>query len=355
MIVLRARNVARALPKALSLLEEIGVRRPSRAGPVLMSPEPVATVYERPTERVMHHRFRDANPFFHAIEPCWMLAGRRDVAPIARYVKRMAQFSDDGRVLNGSAYGWRLRRTAGDQLIAAIRKLRRDRDDRRVVLAMHEPRMDTWTDPEFMTGEESESLYFGKDAACNLTATLQIGLDGRLDLVVFCRSNDIIWGCYGANAVHFSTIQEYVARHVGVEIGTYTQISVNWHAYEDVFRRTLDAMRTDSEVDRERYGVQGCAPVSVVSPGVSREEWDSDCRNLMDGRLSEFRDPWFRDVMAPMVRAHDCLRDHERLGREQSFVHALRELEACVAVDWRTACWEWVTRRWNNWRESVDG
>ena len=44
--------------------------------------------------------------------------------------------------------------------------------------------------------------------------------NGRLQMTVHCRSNDIIWGTYGANAVHFSILQEYVAARIGVDLGT---------------------------------------------------------------------------------------------------------------------------------------
>ena len=80
MHVIRARNVQEALVVGLQDLRRYGVERESRNGPVVVFPEPVTTVCERPEERVLFHCERDANPFFHLFEALWMLAGRNDLA-----------------------------------------------------------------------------------------------------------------------------------------------------------------------------------------------------------------------------------------------------------------------------------
>jgi hypothetical protein len=58
--VINARNVNDALPAGIAYLLEHGVREESRAGPVLVSPTPVTTVYERPQERVLFSPARNA-------------------------------------------------------------------------------------------------------------------------------------------------------------------------------------------------------------------------------------------------------------------------------------------------------
>ncbi|MCB1127948.1 MAG: hypothetical protein KDM81_15745, partial [Verrucomicrobiae bacterium] len=222
MKVIKTRNVQQALPEALYQLSFEGVRRDSRNGPVFMFPEPVTTVYLRPAERVLFWAERDANPFFHLMESLWMLGGRNDVEYVARFVERMRSYSDDGVTFHG-AYGFRWRQHFfEDQLPKIIAALKANRDDRRQVLSM-------W-DTDADLGRQ------GKDLPCNLQAIFQIACDGRLDMTVTNRSNDLIWGAYGANAVHFSYLHEYVARSVGVEQGIYRQVSANFHAYEDVLK-----------------------------------------------------------------------------------------------------------------------
>ena len=138
MKVIKARNVQQALPEALYQLRNEGVERESRNGPVRMFPEPVTTVYLRPAERVMFWPERDCNPFFHLVESLWMLAGRRDVEYVARYVERMRTYSDDGKVFHG-AYGFRWRNFFfDDQLPKIIDVLKANPDDRRQVLSMAE-------------------------------------------------------------------------------------------------------------------------------------------------------------------------------------------------------------------------
>ncbi len=73
------------------------VRTPSRAGDVIQVREPVMVTYTHPRERVLFNRTRDCNPFFHLFESLWMLAGRNDVAPLAFYNSKIADFTNDGK------------------------------------------------------------------------------------------------------------------------------------------------------------------------------------------------------------------------------------------------------------------
>lgn len=357
MHVLRVRNVHEALPKALALLNWRGVRQPSRNGEVIRLSEPVATVYARPTERVECHAWRDSNPFFHFYESLWMLAGRRDIAPLTRYVARMASFSDDG-VTQNAAYGfrWRCARLAHrpieadayhpdvepagrDQLSVIVDALRSDPGSRQQVLQIWDHALDLGTTT--------------RDHACNLTATFQIQ-DGKLDMVVFNRSNDVIWGCYGSNAVHFSMLLEYVARRVGAEVGTYTQVSVNWHAYVEQYEKMVRPALDHAAP----FGAgRGYVP-SNPYPGLQSHPlgdsstdwaaWDVDCRRFVTdtGRLPDDNratfEPFFGAVAWPIVAAHDSYKDAYKDG---GIDEALRTLEECAATDWRHACTQWLLRR----------
>lgn len=356
MITLHVSRVQEALFRGLDLLTSRGVRRDSRNGPVYVMPCPVVTIYDRPCERVLFDEERDANPFFHLIELVWMLAGSRDLRVLTKYVPRFREYSDDGGATQNAAYGHRLRHNAGDQLRAAIWRLRRDRSDRRVVLEFHDATRDTFhEDP--MEGTDTRAtiyvgglgeMYVGKDAACNLTATLQVHpVTGKLDMVVFCRSNDIIWGAYGANAVHMSGILEYIAAHSELEVGTYTQISVNYHAYVDVCDRLLakwgGAARYDASSDPYQRGDIKATP--LVKPGESREQWDLDAEKavacvLNDGLgMREVKTRFIRDVVGPMIGAH-------RLHKQKRTEEAIELLLTyCAGEDWRRAGVEWLVRR----------
>lgn len=359
MNVLRTRNVHRALPLALELLRMSGDRRESRNGPVLQARGPVATVYDNPCERVMFWAERDANPFFHFFESLWMLGGCNDIASVVRFNKRFTEYSDDGKITHG-AYGYRWRErmpyfhsASIDQLILIADALHKDKTDRRQVLQIWDAASDL--------GRQT------KDAPCNLTVTFQINPSDELDMVVFNRSNDIIWGCYGANAVHFSFLLEYMALRIGAAVGTYTQVSVNWHGYEATYMPLYAAMLyranldTPTDVDEgnltpliedlcpyEMYG-KDCVPYPLAQFDTDMDLWDTDLRRLLrsEGRAPSegvWCDPFFTDVAIPILRCHDIHKEPPNNIRDR-YERAIAAISKCQANDWRMACTEWLTRR----------
>lgn len=352
MHVIHARNVAQALPLGVQLLASNGVARDSRNGAVVMADAPVTTVTEHPRERVLLHPGRDANPFFHLMEGLWMLAGRDDVKFLTRYAKQLAAYSDDGRRLHG-AYGHRwlgwfmndpyASPQAFNQLAWAIKTLKEDPDSRRVVIQM----WDASQDP-------LKATLGGKDVPCN-TAIYVLVNQGRLEITVTCRSNDMLWGAHGANAVHFSMLQEYLAAGVGVPVGRMFQVSNNYHAYE----KTLTAELAHSLVDGSRpnpYDREDRNEVVEPYPMVTVDlkTWGEDLAVLMDeGPIVGFRDPFFRKVVTPVELAHRHYRSNKG---EERYTGALEIIEQCAAADWRVACREWLQRRHAAWqRKSDDG
>lgn len=334
MHVLYARNVTEAYHEGGVLLRERGVRRPSRYGDVLELDVPVTTHYTAPRERVLFDAKRDANPFFHLFEALWILGGRYDVAYLAQFLPRIAEFSDDGRTFH-APYGYRLRHAplpttpeggTFDQLREAIRLLKADPTTRQVVLAIWDPARDLGAST--------------KDVPCNDTLKFE-ARDGKLNLVVFCRSNDMIWGAYGANVVQFSMLQEYVAASVGLPVGYYEQISCNFHAYVDVW----DAKQPWTAFPEGPYETGAVAPFPLIEDParwdrelplfLQRSSPDSASPGASWGAYSE---PFFRDVAAPMYAAHQCV-------RRRNWRLALDYLDGVRATDWRLAGATWVRRR----------
>lgn len=339
MEVIKVRNVQEALPIALRRLQEVGVDRESRNGPVRVFPTPVTTVYEEPLERVIFWDERDANPFFHFFEALWMLAGRNDVAFLTQFVKRMLSFSDDGKILHG-AYGYRWRaHFGGDQLAAIIETLRINPDDRRCVLQMWDPRTDL--------GRQ------GKDFPCNTAAFFTRDAEGRLDMTVLNRSNDMVWGAYGANAVHFAFLQEFVAAGIGCPVGRYYQVSNNLHAYKDTLRQVeaLADMVGLAEEDARcpyRSGEVGAYPLVQTPLG----QWQEDLAVfLQDGPIIGLRDPFFRRVVTPLWMAHRAYKEGSGVER---FDTAQEILQQCRATDWRLAGQQWLERRRSNYLRARD-
>lgn len=335
MKVIYSRNVNDAVVKGAQLLKEGGQSQDSRAGGTLEYPEPVCTVYERPLERVLFDPVRDANPFFHLMEALWMLAGRNDVAWLARFNQRMATYSDDGVVFN-AAYGYRWRQQfnlangSTDQLSAIVKLLRADRDSRRAVLQIWDAKADL--------GVAS------KDLACNTQAMFKVR-GGRLNMTVSNRSNDIVWGCYGANAVHFSVLLEYMAARIGVEPGQYRQISDSFHAYHDTWSKISDIAqrfngdpytRGDASVyplaaRPDSFDAELTRWLESTPEQLSFEDWEREVE-------AKWQNPYFMRVATPV---HNSWFAYKRKDREA----ASRWLDRCAATDWQRAAREWLQRR----------
>lgn len=346
MEVIHATNVNDAVVKGAGLLKDRGVSQDSRVGATLEYPEPVCTVYERPLERVLFDAVRDANPFFHLMESLWMLAGRRDVAWLVRFNKRMATFSDDGVVYN-AAYGYRWRRQFSlgtshgtDQLSAIVDLLRADPDSRRAVLQIWDAASDL--------GVSS------KDIACNAQAMFKIR-GGGLNVTVCNRSNDLVWGCSGANAVQFSMLLEYMAARIGVPVGQYRQVSDSYHAYYDTWPKIRDI------ADRFKSDPYTAGEVSVYPLVADPESFDSELDHWINSAPEHWslkrwerethqggwRNPYFVLVATPI---HNSWFAYKRKDKDA----AMAWVERCAATDWRRAASEWLQRR--NWRRrSTEG
>lgn len=352
MIVWDVRNVNYALANGISHMHQWGVREPSRAGDVLRELMPVTTVYEKPVERVMFHPWRDANPFFHLVEAMYFLAGRDDLASLTKYVSTFGQFSDDGATVPGS-YGKRWRDWFGrDQLDRAVEQLRMNVRDRRVVIQMWDGHVDI-----------NRAEAGGKDVPCNLTATL-FETDGALNLSVYCRSNDMVLGAYGANAVHFSFLLEYLAARIGLEVGKYWQTSVNFHAYTET-AGAPDSFQLEDGTDPYTRGEVESFPLfkdfdelPARATGLSLDLYRE---TIIAQDLAVFFDegayaaaqmcrwPFLSRIAIPMALAH---RHWKRNKGEDRFTGALEILaQMPERNDWRRACEEWIGRRYAKWKE----
>lgn len=231
------------LAKLITEGEEVGPR-----GKLTKELHPVTTGFSNPLNRVTFLKGRTINPFFQLFESFWILCGRSDVEGLTPYNKSIAQFSDDGVYFN-APYGERLRFWGKndsrdwiinpiDQLTDCYNKLKADENTRQAVAFIGNPHFDN----------SKYTLAGGKDIACNLNIKFKIR-NGKLDITVDNRSNDLHWGLYGANLCQFSTIQEAMASWLDVPVGNYYQQSDSLHIYLDDYGYKL----TDSIL--KAYGV----------------------------------------------------------------------------------------------------
>lgn len=361
MHVIKARNVAHALYQGLDYIHEHGENEPSRDGPVLVSPVPVTTVYARPTERVVFDEWRDANPFFHLFESIWMLAGQNDARWLDTWVRDFSsRYAEPGGLMWGT-YGHRWRsHFEQDQLQDIVHRLRRNPRDRRIVLSMWDPSYDL-VGPEDI--DEDGVADWGahpepRDLPCNTHVYFRVRnedplLDGRdvmtengqlehqvLDMTVLCRSNDIVWGAYGANAVHFSVLQEYMAAAIGVGVGIYYQMSNNYHLYTERFAKMLPGWGGAPSYNPYLHLASGGSRVMPMRMVTQPQEFLRDCeRFVFDPSWDQaiYANSWFSQVAVPMRQAHLAFKHGDVLTAQ----HIMDQI---AASDWRLACQQWVSR-----------
>lgn len=333
-------NVNEALSDALFNFAVDGQTEDTRNGKCLVYPEPVLTVYHQPQERVLFSPRRNANPWFHLFESLWMLAGRNDVQWITHYNSQFRQFSDDGITFHG-AYGYRWQIHFGyDQLRYIAEELKRNPNSRRAVLTMWDGRDDL----NYAMGCPALGRAAGKDAPCNTHAYFDCR-NGVLNLTVCCRSNDVWWGAYGSNAVHFSMLQEVMAAWVGIPVGVYRQFSNNLHIYYETVPEANDpnllremafeVKANDAYAARHPtppYPIVGHTPIAI---------WFDDLRQFMQNPLVSDRFTWrsnfFKNVAVPMAEAWDVRKRQQGTGLQQA--------DNIQALDWRKACIDWIERR----------
>ena len=287
----------------------------TRNGRALAYQGPVLISHVMPYRRVLFDPVRDANPFFHYMEAIWMLSGSENVDFPAQFAKQIREYSDDGVTLNG-AYGYRWIYHWDDQLHEIIHMLKKDPKTRRAVLTM-------W-DPQFDLGSSS------KDIPCNTHVYFR-QVDGRLDMTVCNRSNDLVWGALGANVVHMSILQEYIANAIERPVGTYHQFTNNLHIYEG-WEGKYSSTPSRWYQTRPALARWHFSPSSLphheaqrfVEDGLDTDE-PYTCRIL-------------RDNASPMVLAWIAHKD----GDDNLALHHITHI---YDEDWQEGCRLWITRR----------
>lgn len=312
MLTLQGRNVNQLYHMASGVCRDdnIMVQRETRAGSTRTASSPVMSVYDRPREKVLFHLGRRANPFFHLFESLWMLAGRSDADWLDLFVSDFSsRFAEEGGQQHG-AYGrrwrnwfYRLPKPEGnaevnDQLAWTISRLKENPEDRRVVIQMYDAHWD-----------QRYADEGGKDVPCNVVAFPRIH-EGVLDMTICNRSNDVVWGCYGANAVHFAFLLEYLAAALDVGVGKMYQMSNNWHVYD----ATADKLVPPDEkyYDHYTHGIVSHQPL-VMQPTTFLRELDIFLENPLDHNIYENK--FLSDVAHPMYSLWN--------------LHKKKEYEAC--------------------------
>jgi thymidylate synthase len=202
-----------------------------------------------PRDRLIGYPSRKADYGFAVGEFLWYARGADDLESMLYYNRRMGDFSDDGKTLN-SAYGKRIFNTLHEvpgypgsfyvQWDGIRQELRLNPDSRRAVITIMNA-MDV-----------GKAISCGtKDVPCTLSLQFLIR-DGRLDMIVNMRSNDVIWGLT-YDVFSFTLLQEMMAMELGVKLGRYHHHAGSMHIYsrhfemcERILQESVDNMSASS-------------------------------------------------------------------------------------------------------------
>jgi hypothetical protein len=284
--------------------------------------EPVLLTLHNPTHRVVFDPVRDANPFFHMAEAIWMLGGGQGLEFVQNYNSGMARYSDDGATLHG-AYGHRWRKHFyRDQILETIDLIDADPNTRRAYISMFDAEVD-----------HGDKL----DIPCNVGINFRVNGRNELDMTVFNRSNDVIWGALGANVVHMTILHELIAHATGHPIGVYRVSTACLHGYTTASQ--YSALRgSTGAVDYYRH--KGLRPRSLLQS--TETAWD-----MLEACKRVIAMPWqdrygIRWLDKTWVPARDAYRARKEGYPTRSHIDRIE------AEDWRVACFEWCQRRASN-------
>lgn len=237
-------NVNDALPVLMGDLLQKGEVFGSRAGQTTELTH-VGITLEKPWQREIVIPDRKANIAAQIVETMWVLSGRNDVAGLAHYLPRAADFSDDG-IEWRAGYGPRIRSYHGvDQLAYVVDTLADNPSSRQAVINLWDATVDTTP---------------GKDIACNNWLTFS-ARNGKLDLMVGIRSNDAMWGWSGINAFEWSAVLELVACLTELKMGKLHFATTSFHLYEQHWQKAASISNIEGNfmyTDSPQMNLDGC-------------------------------------------------------------------------------------------------
>lgn len=359
-------NVNSALVRAAVQLKEQGVLTERRGMKTLEFPGPFITEYMAPDQCVLFHPLRDANPFFHFFEALWMIAGRRDAAFLAQFAPHIATYAEEDGDIHG-AYGHRIFEHHGNQYEEVLNLFNKDIFTRRAVISMWTTRYDLAFANEKRDVPCNTQIYFSVSQNVHGTKAL--------NMTVCNRSNDMIWGAYGANAVHFAFLMELmrcmIQERTGhqLQLGSYYQFSNNLHVYvEDAQKKgQAELWNKISSID---YALDYHDPYASgrVEPTLRIDQSASFIETCKLVTSSADPDEFYRNVRMGVAIETDlefCIHHMTKLWavyKQAVKENYLAELDVSLwgpqggeNRDWVIAGYEWIQRRINKARDKYNG
>ena len=176
---------------------------------------------------------RKLNYAYLTIEKMMYLSQCQDPEVLIAYNKNMQNYINHDTGKFDGAYGDRI--AMNNQLEWCYEELKKDPDSRRAVVVIH---------------NSTDCNHETKDSACTLTWQFLIR-EGKLDMVVNMRSNDILWGtCLDIPA--FGFIQEVMAYWLEIPVGRYIHNAASLHYYDTTEKQIMEIIGGSLEVNGKK-------------------------------------------------------------------------------------------------------
>ena len=170
-----------------------------------------------PKDRKIINKEREWNENYADCEWLWYLSGDRSVDKLGEFYGKIPPIWEKMANAEGnvnSNYGWQWDR---NKQIDYVYKLLLDQPDtRQAVITILDMK---------------EHDKFTYDTPCTYAIQFTI-VNGRLDMCVTMRSNDLWYG-FCNDQYQFSKLQELMAYRLDIETGTYYHFAHNMHLYND--------------------------------------------------------------------------------------------------------------------------
>jgi len=231
--------------KAIEKLIKDGEKSPSRNGDMYVLYNAILNL-KNPRARHLALEGRKSNIFALMAETFWVFAGSNKISPYLEFfIPRAKDYSDDGETWRGG-YPERIYRF--EQLESMLNKFKVDGlHTRRANLYIGNPDLDT---------DESLEEIFGinetKDIPCNQLMNAFVSVDKKVNVNMFSRSGDIIWGLGSINLFEFTYFQEIIYHWIkknideNVTLGEYSHFCTNMHLYEFTGKQGFGVIENES-------------------------------------------------------------------------------------------------------------
>jgi thymidylate synthase len=170
-----------------------------------------------PNDRKIINKERKWSEEYAEAEWQWYLSGDRNISKLGEIYGKIPEIwkhmaDTDGNV--NSNYGWQWERSA--QLDMVVETLKHVKDTRQACISIYDGK---------------EITDYAHDTPCTYAVQFTI-VNGRLDMCVTMRSNDLWYG-FCNDQYQFSKLQEMVSKRLDIETGVYYHFAHNMHLYNN--------------------------------------------------------------------------------------------------------------------------